>query len=131
MARIAGKTGQVWADAGVPTDADVILGVTNWSLDLDAKEIDTTGMDSGGASEFLAGPTSGTASIECFADGALDSDIAPGTTIGCYLLNASGDASGWKGSGFVTKATPSVEVSGAVKWSLTVRYSGTIAYAAF
>jgi len=129
MARVAGKAGQVWADAGVPTEADVALGVTNWELDLKGDAVDTTGMDDAGVKSFIAGLTEGTGSIEAFADGALDTDIVPGTTIGCYLLNADGDASGWTGSAIVTGLKPTVAVDGAVKWSIGVQYSGTIEYA--
>lgn len=130
MARIAGKAGQVWADAGIPTEADEMLGVTSWELDLKGDAVDTTGMDSAGVKEFIAGTTEGTGTIEAFADGALDTDIVQGSTIGCYLLNADGDASGWKGSGIVTGLKPTVQVDGAVKWSIGIQYSGTIEYAA-
>ena len=129
MPRIAGKAGQVWCDTGVPTEADIVLGVTNWELDLKGDAVDTTGMESGGTKEFLAGLTEGTATVECFADVALDAHIIEGAILGCYLLYADGDASGWTGSGILTSKKPSVAVDGAVKWTLALQYSGTIAYA--
>lgn len=132
MARETGKIGQVWCDAGVPTEADVILHVTNWELDYKGDAIDVTGMDSAGAKAFIAGLTEGTVTVECFLDAVteLDADIVPGATLGCYLLYADGDLSGWKGSGILTDMKPSVPVDGGVKWSLTLQYSGTFSYAA-
>lgn len=128
MARQSGKAGQVWIDSTQPTNDDAVLGVTSWELDLRGDAIDVTGMDSGGAKEFVGGLTEGTATIECYADGALDSDIVEGSQVYCWLLYADGDTSAWQGRGIVTQKRPSVTVDGAVRWTLVVQYSGGIEY---
>jgi hypothetical protein len=128
MARISGKAGQVWADTGVVTEADVILGVTSWEMDQKGAADDTTGMDSGGAKEFIGGLTEGTGSVEAFADGALDAHIVVGGLISVNLLYADGDTDCWYGSAIVTQRKPTVQVDGAVKWSIQFQYTSTIAY---
>lgn len=130
MARISGKAGQVWADIapGPSSEADVILGVTSWDLDLKGDAVDTTGMDSGGAKEFLPGLTEGTGSVEAFADGTLDTDIRPGTLLHIQLLYADGDTKGWFGTAICTGLKPNVQVEGAVKYTIGLQYSGTITY---
>jgi len=131
MAHVAGKAGQVWCDTGVPTEADVILYVTNWELDYKGDAIDVTGMTDVGVKSFVSGLTEGAVSVDCFYDDAgLDVHIAPGASVGCYLLYADGDASGWKGTGIVTDMKPSVAVDGAVKWNLSIQYSDAFSYAA-
>ena len=130
MARTAGKTGQVWIDSTTPTESDVVLGVISWELDTKGDAVDATGMDNAGVKEFVAGLTEGTGSVEAYADGTLDSDIAPGTTIKVSLLYADGDTDCWYGDAIVTGKKPTVEVSGAVKWSIGFQFTGTIAYGA-
>jgi predicted secreted protein len=125
MSRIAGKAGSVLIDATVPA---AVLGVTSWDADLQGDVTDTTGMDSGGTKEFLAGLTSGTASVECFSDGTLNTDIRPGLTVLVNLKHVSTDANYWYGDGIVTSVKPTVAVDGAVKFSLGVQFSGTVTW---
>ena len=132
MPRTSGKLGQVWADTTTPTVADLVLGVTSWELDLKGETQDATGMDNtGGAKDFIATLTEGTGSVECFADSGLDLadiGIVQGGTIIVSLLYAAGLADCWYGTGIVTGKKPTVEISGAVKWSIGFQFTGTIAY---
>lgn len=128
MARIAGKAGEVKADA---TTVAVVYGVTSWELDYKGEAVDATGMDSSGAKQFVAGLTEGTLSIECFeeSDHPLNTDILPGLTILFNLRYVSTDAAAWHGSAIVTDLKPSVTVEGAVKWSITAQATGSFHYA--
>lgn len=128
MATISGKAGSVLADATTPA---AIYSVTSWELDLKGTAIDVTGMSDAGAKTFVGGLTEGTAQIECFEDGdhALNTDIAPGLTILVQLRYISNDAAAWHGSAIVTGLKPTVAVDGAVKWSISCQFSGTIHYA--
>ena len=128
MPRYSGKAGQVWLDVGQPTQDDRILGVTSWDLELKGDAIDVTGMDNAGIKEFIPAATEGTASIEAFADGELDPDIKEGAVLGCCLIASAWDTHGWIGSGVLSSKRPTVQVDGAVKWTLSLQFSGTINY---
>ena len=129
MARLSGKAGEVKADATV---AATVYGVTNWEIDYKGDAIDTTGMDSAGAKVFIGGLTEISGTVECFheSDHELNTDITPAATILVELYYATGDASAWHGSAVVTDTKPTVQVDGAVKWSITFQGTGAWEYAA-
>lgn len=127
MARIAGKAGEVEIDATVPA---TVYGVTNWELDYQGDAIDVTGMGDSGARTFIGGLVGGSATIECFEDGAhaLNTDIRPGLGVTANLRYVTTDLTSWNGTGYITGLRPRVAVDGAVQWTITVQFSGEIAY---
>ncbi len=122
MARVSGKGGLVKMDATITAQ---VYAVTNWEMDYKGDTIDVTGMDSGGAKAFLGGLIEATIAVECYEDGAfpLNSDITPGAAILFELYYVNTDTSAWHGTAYVTDKKPTVELSGAVKWSISAQVS--------
>lgn len=127
MARISGKIGQVKLDATTPS---VVYGVTSWEMTYEGNAIDVTGMNDNGAKTFIPGLTSATITVEAFeeSDHPLNTDVRPGNIVLFDLYYQSTDSNYWYGSAIVTSASPSVQVDGAVKWTINLQATGTVSY---
>jgi hypothetical protein len=129
MARLTGKDGQVTLASTGDTENEV-LGVTQWSADPQANEIETTGMDSGGWAEYEGGIKSYTGSIELHWDSAEDmlaSDIAVGNTIDFSLKYDAAQAALFAGTGIITAGpSPTVAHNGTVDATITFRGTGAV-----
>lgn len=132
MARLHGQGGKV-------TIADVIIaGVTNWNIDVKGAADDATGMDSGGAKQFIAGLREWSGSLSGVWTHTGDGDsksvsAAIGTVIALDLYPGKvGDAyvAGclYTGSAIMTGFKPEVPVDGVVKWSMDFQGTGTLTY---
>lgn len=128
MARLAGTEGQVTlvTTGGVE---DEVLGVTQWSADPQANEVESTGMDSQGWAEYVAGIKSYTVSIELHWDSTedmLESDIAAGNTVD-YTLKYDATNALFAGTGVITGGpTPTVSHNGTVDATVTIRGTGAL-----
>jgi hypothetical protein len=126
MARLTGTSGQVTLVTTGGTENEV-LGVTQWSADPQANEIESTGMDSQGWAEYLGGVKSYTGTIELHWDSAedmLSDDIEVGNTIDFSLLYDAGEAALFTGTAIITGGpTPTVAHNGSV--DATVNFRGT------
>lgn len=131
MARIAGKGGQIAYDLSSGSPDISTEAVTSWEMDYKGDVIDVTGMDSAGAKAFIPSLTEATAQLEILATGAIDTDLYPGLELEVELYPVAGAraaTSSWNFTAIVTGCKPTVEVSGAVKYSVTVQATGAIAY---
>jgi len=125
MSRYAGKTGEVKIAPHGGTLA-AIVGVKSWEIDAKCDAVDVTGMDSGGAKEFLSGLTEWNGTVECFVDSSelqiLD-EIREGVPCDVAFAVQTGGLT-FSGTGVITGIKPSVSVEGAVTLSLTIQGSG-------
>lgn len=139
MAKLAGKQAIVKVDndgGGAPAE---LLGVTSWTLNTSADTVDTTTLDDDGVKSFLAGCTEWSGTI----DGLFDSDetdifatagptpplVSIGNTIELELYPIGADtACKYAGDAIVTGFNPSVEVNGAVSWSMSFQGNGALIY---
>jgi predicted secreted protein len=85
MARLKG------VDGTATIGGTAVKGVTQWSIDPQADEIETTGMDSQGWAEYLGGIKRWTATCEINWDGAgaIDPVSILGTVVACTFVSAS------------------------------------------
>lgn len=85
MARLKGTQGTV------TIDGTAVKGVTQWAIDPQADEIETTGMDSEGWAEYLGGIKRWTATVEINWDsaGALNPVSLIGKVVACSFVSDS------------------------------------------
>lgn len=122
MARFAGKGGT--ATFGGST----IFGCTDWEVDYKGDAIDTTGMDSGGAKEFIAGLTEWSVTVNGYATGTVAA-LVPGTSLALVLRSAAaadGDVPQLTGTGIVTDLKVTSSVAGLVGVAVSLQGTGTL-----
>jgi len=123
MARLTGKKGSV------TIGASGVYGVKSWEIDAKCDAVDVTGMDSGGAKEFLSGLTEWNGTIECFLDSEnfISNSVLGGAPVSFSLVSdATTPKITCSGSAILTGWKPSVSVEGAVTLSITFQGTGTL-----
>ncbi len=117
MARLSGKTGYVLLYGATAT------GIRNWSLDHTFEMLDTTGFDSGGHRNYIAGVDDWKGNFAGFKDGVV---LAIGTsgTIGMYESTSTTQV--WTGTMLISGRHASVAVDGVVEYSYDFQGAGAL-----
>lgn len=133
MARLHGQSGQFKEDVTGGTPA-VVVGITNWNIDVKGSADDATGMDSSGKKAFIAGLTEWSGSLSGMWD-TTETDIidAPILNAGATLdvefwETADAGDTHYNGTVIVTSFKPEVAVDGVVKLSVDFQGSGALTY---
>ncbi|MBM3708580.1 MAG: hypothetical protein FJW69_09660 [Actinobacteria bacterium] len=128
MARLAGKNGSIELGGGA------VLGVTSWTLEIEADTLDATGMDSNGNAQFVAGIARWRGTAEGFWDTTEAKFVgAPPTlaigvsvTVTCKLSATVGNR--YTGTGIINSFRPSGEVAGLMQFSIGFQGTGALTY---
>lgn len=123
MARLVGTEGSVTIGGVTPK------GVTQWSVDPQADEIESTGMDSQGWGEYEGGIKrwTGTAEINWDGAGALNPLTVLGTKVAVsFVSNDTAPKITYSGTALVTGTPTTSEVNGIVKLTVNLRGSGVL-----
>ena len=127
MPHIAGKGGSVESQGGE------VLGVSNWELTFSGDTPESTGFDSSGHREYIAGLDGWTATLEAHWDttlpphdsGVNEPDFNPGATVAIELfLVAAGDK--YNGNAIVTEVSVSAPVDGIIDYSVSLQGTGPL-----
>jgi predicted secreted protein len=126
MARLHGKICQFQIAAAAVT------GIGSWTVDAKGETADTTGFDSAGVKEFIAGLTEWTMSFEGAVDNAAGGlvagagHLAVGATVTAKpYIDA---AKFYTGSAIVTSVSVKAGVNGALTWSAQFQGTGVLTY---
>jgi len=118
MARIHGKTGAVtfsgYADG---------VGITGWSIDYKCAADDSTGMDSDGVKDFLAGLTEWSGSFSGVYDSS-EGKIAAGTTGAATFAAGTGTTISYAGNIIVTSFKIDSAIDSVVKFNCDFQGTG-------
>lgn len=122
MARYSGKGGSI-------TGAGANIAITSWEIDARGDAVDVTGMDSGGAKEFVSGLTEWSGTFEGFATGSL-AGSAPGTSVTGAVFKSSAAAGAPKLTGnlIITGCRVQTTVEGAVRVTCTFQGTGPLTW---
>lgn len=119
MARISGKAGEVEFDSGA------VLGITKWDSDFKADTTETSGMDSGGAKEFISGLTECSGTLSGNWDGGGEPPVVGQSATLLLKATAAGGVT-VTGTAIITGLKPTVEVKGVVTFDCQWQGSAAI-----
>ncbi len=140
MARRAGKGGYVWIGAVNPPDADYdVLGVKSWTLDIDCDALDSTGLDSGGNRNYIAGLIGWKGTIEAVWDTEAATTTEPRELVVGSFFNLFLGVSATAGNLYqrtpatldgcmITRSSPNVTVDGIVTFTVEFVGNGTLTW---
>lgn len=94
--------------------AKAVVGIREWSMDVIANVIDSTGFTDGQAKVFTVATTEWSGSFNGFKDGA---PLAIGSVIHLELQESSTATQQWRGSAIITNIAPASSVDGLVMYS--------------
>ncbi len=117
MARQSGKSGSVTFDSGTT------LGVTKWDMDQKCDAVDTTGMDSAGAKEFIPGLTEFSGTFEGNWDGTGAPPMAG--AVAAMILDTGASTYDFA-TAIITSLKPTVDSKGVVTFSCAFQGSGAL-----
>ena len=102
----------IWLDE-ISAGAEVI-GIREWSLDVAAAVVDSSGFSDGQAKVFSVTQTQWSGSFNGFKDGA---PLEVGTVLAIELQESSTSTQMWRGSAIITNCRPANSVDGLVMYS--------------
>ncbi len=126
MSRVHSKLGDVKYQIGTSTVATVVAGIKSWTLDDTTETLETTGFDSAGNRQFIAGIKEWGGSFEGHKDGV---PLTTGTTYILTLAESETTGQQYTGTAWITGHHETVVIDGVVTCSYDYKGDGTLTIA--
>lgn len=120
MARLSGKAGNVLIGTATAT------GIRQWSMDYTFEILETTGFDSSGHREYIAGVDQWSGNFVGAKDGA---PLSLGVMVGLDLRESTATGQRWTGSALISAIHPTIAVDGLVEYSYDFQGSAALTVA--